>query len=220
MRAPTRALGIIRARSSRFVRTVTVSTAERYALLLAAAVLLLQLAAPETLEYQRARLVSEPWRLLSAHLVHVNWTHAAINAAALVIVARLFADDLSATSQLATLAAAAVVISVSLALLWPSIVWYRGLSGALHALYFAGATAALLRAPLRASVIWLPLLLVVGGWIKVVLEQPAGDATPYAEWLGAQVVPQAHLAGAVCGTTMGLAIAALQAHRRQRKQQQ
>jgi rhomboid family GlyGly-CTERM serine protease len=201
------------------VRTVTVSTAERCALLLAATVLLLQLAAPEALEYQRARLVSEPWRLLSAHLVHVNWTHAAINAAALVIVARLFADDLSATSQLATLAAAAVVISLSLALLWPSIVWYRGLSGALHALYFAGATVALMSAPRQASAAWLPLLLVGGGWIKVVLEQPAGDATPYAEWLGAQVVPQAHLAGAVCGTMFGLAIAALQAHRRQRQQQ-
>jgi rhomboid family GlyGly-CTERM serine protease len=202
------------------VRTPTFSTAERCALLLAAMVLLLQFAPADALEYRRALLGAQPWRLISAHLVHVNWTHATINAAALVIVARLFAVDLSPTRQLATLAVAALVISLSLALLWPSIAWYRGLSGALHALFFAGVTVALLRAPRQASVIWLPLLLVVGGWIKVVFEEPLGDATPYAAWLGAQVVPQAHLVGAVCGTLIGLTITAADAHRRQSQQQQ
>jgi rhomboid family GlyGly-CTERM serine protease len=202
------------------VHTPTVSTAERCALLLAAMVLLLQFAPADALEYRRALLAAQPWRLLSAHLVHVNWTHATINAVALVIVARLFAPDLSPTRQLATLAVAALVISGSLALLWPSIAWYRGLSGTLHALFFAGATVALLRAPRQASVIWLPLLLVVGGWIKVVLEEPLGNATPYAAWLGAQVVPQAHLVGAVCGTLIGLTITAADAHRRQSQQQQ
>jgi membrane associated rhomboid family serine protease len=60
--------------------------------------------------------------------------------------------------------------------------------------------------------LWLPSALFFGGWIKVVLEQPGGAATPYAEWLGAGVVAQAHLFGAACGTVLGLLFAISDAH--------
>ena len=183
----------------------------------AVVVVLVLLGHGESLEYRRTLLAAEPWRVLTGHLVHLNAQHAVINALALLIVARLFAPDLGALRQAAVLVITAVAISLGLALLYPSIAWYRGLSGVVHGLFFAGATAWLVRArPRTLGALWLPLALVAGGWIKVLMEQPAGEALPHVEWLGAAVVPQAHLIGAACGTMLGLAAAL--ADRRRREQ--
>jgi len=172
----------------------------------AALIVLLQ-ALPEAgtaLEYRRPLLAAEPWRIVGAHLVHINWTHALVNALAWVVLARLFERELPAGAQLLCLGGAAVVISLALALLLPGIAWYRGASGVLHALYFAGATAMLAEAARgRGSPRW-PQLLLAAGWIKVALEIPRGGETVFAAWLGAPVVPQAHLFGALFGTAFGL----------------
>ncbi len=183
-----------------------------------ASLLLLIKALPSTgplLEYRRHLLLTEPWRLLSGHVVHVNWTHVLINAAFWVLLAHLFAAELKARRQLLCLMLAAFFISASLAVLYPFIAWYRGFSGLLHALFLAGAIVMLAEAwrSFRASRgnatrrLVLAALFVVGGWIKVVLEQPAGAATPYAAWLGSAVVPQAHLLGALFGTGLGIVLA-------------
>ncbi|MEP6608237.1 MAG: rhombosortase [Burkholderiaceae bacterium] len=206
------------------MKRVSFSRAETIAIFIALGMLALQaLGAADFLDYRFAALKSEPWRVLTGHFVHVNWQHAAINAVALWVVARLFALDLNATRQLTVLLIAALAISAGLAWLLPSIVWYRGLSGALHGLFFAGATVWLVNTRLFAlSDVWLPSALFFGGWIKVALEQPGGDATPYAEWLGTGVVPQAHLIGAASGTLLGLAFALRDSHvacKQQRGQQ-
>ena len=191
------------------MRAFPLSNAERWALGIAAAVLLLHASGlGSALEYRRAFLANEPWRLLTGHLVHINWPHAVINAAALLIVARLFAPDLSAPRQWVILLSAGVVIALGLAALAPGILWYRGMSGVLHALFFAGAAKWLFSARSYAvRKLWLPAALFAGGWIKVALEQPVGSELPYADWLGAAVVPQAHLLGAAWGSVFGLLLA-------------
>ena len=189
--------------------------------LAAISLLLLAIGAADAFEYRRALLATEPWRSVTGHFVHLNWSHALINALALLIVARLFAPEIGARRQLAVLLASSLVISAALAVIFPEIAWYRGLSGIVHALYFAGATTWLLRArPRTLGNLWLPAALVAGGWIKVALEQPVGDALPHAEWLGAAVVPQAHLIGAACGTVFGLAFAWADRPREQQRAQQ
>ena len=192
------------------MRAFEFSPPERVAVGLALALLLLHaLAAGDVLEYRRQALAHEPWRALTAHLVHINWQHALVNAAALWLVARLYAGDLGAWRQLGALIVSALGISAGLALLYPSIDWYRGLSGTLHGLFFAGAAKWLLsELPRSARRLWLPAALFVGGWIKIALEQPWDATTPHAQWLGAAVVPQAHLIGAVCGTVLGALFAA------------
>jgi rhomboid family GlyGly-CTERM serine protease len=204
------------------MRTLSFSTAERCALALAALTLLLAaFGGAEALEYRRALLASEPWRLITGHLVHVNGQHAVVNALALLVVARLFAPDLSARRQLSVLLVAAFAISLALAAFYPRIAWYRGLSGVLHALFFAGSAAWLMRpGPRSLRTLWLPAALYFGGWVKVALEQPAGDALPHADWLGAAVVPQAHLIGAACGSVLGLAFALADRRRDQQRREQ
>ena len=217
MRTPE--LGIIRT-----VKPPSLSRAEVIAIAIALLILLLQaLPDPSPLEYRNTNYGYEPWRWLTGHFIHVNWQHALINAVALWVVARLFAPDLTASRQLWALISAALAISVCLALIYPTIAWYRGLSGALHGLYFAGSTLWLIKAKPRGfQQLWLPSALFFGGWIKVLLEQPGGATTPYAEWLGAGVVPQAHLVGAACGTLLGLLFAISDANasgEQQRRQQ-
>lgn len=187
------------------------------ALLGAAIVLALQgwPGANVVLEYQVARNAAEPWRLLTAHVVHVNARHALVNAVAWIALARLFAPELPVARQLFVLLAGAVGVSLGLALFYPAIAWYRGLSGVLHALYFAGAGMGSLRARstrTRAMALG-SIALFVAGVIKVASEQPQAGATPFAGWLGAPVVPQAHLIGAVCGTLAALCFSAYDAGR-------
>lgn len=178
----------------------------------AALTLLLQAvqAVPPALEYRRDLLLEQPWRLISAHVVHINWTHALVNAGAWLVLARLFEVHVNAKQQLLCLVGGGLSISIALALLYPSIAWYRGASGMLHALYFAGAIVQLADALHRRSrrTALLAAGLLAGGAMKIVLELPRGAFTPYAEWLGAATVPQAHLFGALSGATLGLLFAA------------
>ncbi len=210
-----RELGIIR-----MVKPISFSRAELIAIAIALLMLVLQaLPSIAVLEYRNPAPIGEPWRWLTGHFVHVNWQHALINAVALWVVARLFAPDLGPARQLSALLVAALTISACLWLIYPAIAWYRGLSGALHGLFFAGSAIWLIKAkPRRFQQLWLPSALFFGGWIKVVLEQPGGATTPYAEWLGAGVVPQAHLVGAACGTLLGLLFAISDANARGEQQ--
>jgi rhomboid family GlyGly-CTERM serine protease len=204
------------------VLPLTLSRPERVAIILALTVLVLHaLGAGDLLEYRADAIITQPWRGLTGHLVHVSWTHALVNAAGLVVVARLCSEDLDARLQVLTLLLSAIVITAVLAGVYPAIAWYRGLSGALHGLFFAGAATWLIsERPRDVRRLWLPVLLLVGGWLKVMLEQPGGASTPYAGWLGAPVVPQSHLAGAACGTALGALFAAAYPRREQQRDKQ
>ena len=160
-------------------------------------------------EYRRAALSQEPWRALSGHLAHLSWLHWAVNAVALVALAALLAPWLSARAQAGTLAAAGLGVAGMLALGWPEVAWYRGLSGTLHGLYFAGTLVWCVRA--RGGTRWLPAALLAGGAIKLVLEQAWHYEPASLAWLGAPVVAPAHLAGALVG--LGCAALVLLARR-------
>lgn len=166
----------------------------------------------DAFEYRRALLLSQPWRLLTGHFAHLSLLHAMVNSVALLLLAQLFSNWLKAWEQWAVLAVAPVVISLVFWIAMPQLAWYRGLSGVLHALYFAGVVVWLRTTAGRNR--WLPGAALAGGVIKVIFEQPWNASFPWAEWLGAAVVPQAHLIGAFTGTAAGLLLAA------RRKQQQ
>ena len=90
-------------------------------------------------------------------------------------------------------------------LLWqPELKWYVGLSGALHGMFAAGAVVALAAGD-RAA-----LLLAVALVVKLAWEGIAGPMPGSGEWVGARVVTEAHLYGALAGAaaTLGMLIAA------------
>ncbi len=184
-------------------------TAGLYAIVLA--VLAAELFLPaDLLEYRRALAAREPWRLFTGHFVHLSLLHAALNVVALLLLDRLFADRLRPRELFAILGIAPTVMSLILWLALPELQWYRGLSGVLHAVYFAGCVVWIAASAGRAR--WLPSAALVGGTLKVLLEQPWDASFPMHEMLRVAVVPQAHLVGAIVGIAAGLAL-------RQRRQE-
>jgi rhomboid family GlyGly-CTERM serine protease len=171
------------------------------ALLLTCAALLALTATGEAgrrlLEYARAALASgEWWRLVTAHLVHLDLRHAVLNCAGLALMWALFARDYSVRQWLAILAGAAAAIDAGLWLWSSTVAWYVGSSGVLHGVMAAGSLAHLRR---REPDGWLLAAFLAA---KLVWEHLVG-ALPLSG-LGPEVVVDAHLYGVVGG----LAVAA------------
>jgi rhomboid family GlyGly-CTERM serine protease len=156
----------------------------------------------EALEYRRVLAAREPWRLFTGHFVHLGFVHALLNCVALLLPGRLFADRLKPGAFFGILAAAPLLISLLFLATLPELLWYRGLSGALHAVYFAGCVVWIATTAGRGR--WLPIAALVGGTVKVLAEQPWDGSFPVHEYLRVAVVPQAHLLGAITGTAAGL----------------
>lgn len=165
------------------------------------------------LEYRRALLFSQPWRLITGHFTHLSLLHAMVNCIGLILLTRLFSERMRAWEQWAVLLGAPLGISLVFWITMPGLIWYRGLSGDLHALFFAGCVVWIKTSSGRNR--WLPIAAIASGAIKVLLEQPwSRESFPWVSWLGAPVVPQAHLIGALLGSASGFWLAT-----RRKKQQ-
>ena len=172
-------------------------------LLIACAVLLL----PELggdpgralLRYDRAGLADgQLWRLLTAHVVHLDLEHAALNSLGLVLMWALFARDYKPGQWVLILVSAIAAIDAGLWLRDSTVAWYVGSSGALHGVMAAGTLAHLRRRDLDG---WILAAFIVG---KLAFEQHTG-ALPFAD-SGAGVVVDAHLYGALRGLAAASAL--------------
>lgn len=169
----------------------------------------------ELLEYRRTLAAREPWRLFTGHFVHLSFLHALLNCVALLLLDRLFADRLTPRELFAILGFTPILVSLVFWVLLPELQWYRGLSGVLHAVYFAGCVVWIASSSGRAR--WLPVAALIGGTLKVLVEQPWDASFPVHETLRIAVVPQSHLIGAIVGTAAGLL---LRQHRKQPEPEQ
>lgn len=174
----------------------------------------------DALRYDRAAVAAgQAWRLVTAHLVHLNAEHAALNAAGLAIVAWIFSGTLGPKRQAVALAAAAASVDMGLFFVHPEIASYAGLSGALHGLFAAGAMAWALDVDgdlslpdgvsRRTRHLW-GIALLLGLVAKLALETHA-----HAFWLGGNAMPvvtAAHRWGAIGGLVVASACAARAAY--------
>jgi rhomboid family GlyGly-CTERM serine protease len=161
------------------------------------------------LRYERdAVLGGEAWRLLTGHLVHLGAAHLALNAAGGALLVALLGRAYRPAQWLALALVASLGVSAGLLLGSPHVAWYVGLSGVLHGMFAAGATA-LAAARVRAG----PLLLLVLA-AKLAWEQ-ATDGAGIDRLLGGTVIVDAHLYGALAGLAGALALARARARRAQ-----
>jgi rhomboid family GlyGly-CTERM serine protease len=172
------------------------------ALLLACLVLVLPALGGEatrlTWRYDRLALQGgELWRLLSAHLVHLNLRHAVVNALGLALLWALFARDYTPGQWLLITLAAIAAIDAGLWLWDSTIQWYVGSSGVLHGYLAAGTIAHLRR---REPDGW-PLALLIAG--KLAYEHLVGPM-PFSG--SSNVVVDAHLFGVAGGGIAALAL--------------
>lgn len=143
------------------------------------------------LRYDRAALArGELWRLLTAHLVHLDLRHALLNCLGLVLLWALFARDYGPLRWLAIVLAAMAAIDAGLWVCNSTLLWYVGSSGALHGI-LAGGTLAHLRRRERDGWALAALLVAKLTWEQTVGPLPLSGRDP--------VVVDAHLYGVLGG---------------------
>ena len=109
-------------------------------LLLLGAVLGLGDSVSALLRYDRGAIAAGGWwRLLTAHIVHLDLHHLILNELGLVLVWSLFASDYDPVEWCAIVLSGALAISSGLWWLSPHVAWYVGASGVLHTVMGAGA---------------------------------------------------------------------------------
>ncbi len=146
------------------------------------------------LRYDRGAIAAGGWwRLLTAHIVHLDAHHLILNELGLVLVWSLFAQDYHPDEWCAIVLAGALAISSGLWWLSPRVGWYVGASGVLHTVMAAGAAKHLVER------VWDRWILFLGLCAKLAWEQWGGE--PHA-----LVVVDAHLYGAACGFAVGAAL--------------
>lgn len=168
------------------------------------------------LEFNRTEIFAgQIWRLWSGHLVHVNYMHLLLNGLAGLALYILFfplnksLQPLEKSAQaainfyciefLTVLALSCLLISLGLLFFFPEIIWYRGLSGGLHALF---AYFALRRVSMGKRWFWLAFAAV---WLKAYAES-RGATTGTAELMGdMRIIVEAHLLGVIAGSGLGAA---------------
>ena len=180
-------------RLARLARTLNCDAGYGWALLAACVLLILITLTGEggrtLLRYDRAALGSgEFWRLVTAHLVHLDLHHALLNCLGLCLMWALFARDYTPRQWLVILIGSIAVIDAGLALWDSTLRWYVGSSGALHGVMAAGTLAHLRRGGAEG---WLLAAFLLG---KLLWEQGVG-ALPLSG--SDPVVVNAHLCGAV-----------------------
>jgi len=151
------------------------------------------------LSYQRTSIAAgEWWRLITAHLVHLDLQHALLNTLGLVLMWSLFARDYRPREWLIIVAVVIAGIDAGLWLRDTNVEWYVGASGALHGVMTAGTVAHLRRGDIDG---WILAIFLV---VKLSYEQLSG-ALPFNE-AGEPVVVNAHLYGALAGLVAAVAV--------------
>lgn len=177
------------------------------ALVLATIVLVLQAGGEDLrlwLRYDRPKIAAgQVWRLVTGHLVHLGWSHAMLNATALVLIFAGFERTLRPGQWLWVGVGAMLAIDLGLWIFQPQVSWYVGLSGVLHGLVAAAALSLWATAPRVATV----MLIFLAG--KLLWEAAAGPLPMTAELAGGDVVVGAHLWGTLGGGLTALMLAAL-----------
>jgi len=141
------------------------------------------------LRYERdALLDGQLWRALTGHVVHLSWGHLAANVVVAALAVALFGRHLGwGAPILCMLGTTAGLFLFSL-----RVKWYAGLSGALYGVLVYGALVAS-----RRQRIWLVVVGLVAA--KVVVEMIRGASATAERIVGAPIVVEAHLYGAVSG---------------------
>ena len=149
---------------------------------------------PDVLGFDRNAFEQHQWwRLLSAHMVHLNVAHAVMNVIALCLVLALVGAAITTPGWWFVYYAIALVISLALYQLEPQLVRYVGASGVIHGLVAYGAMLRLGTHKIESSV------LLVGLAAKLLYESRAGAVSGSETLIGAPVITEAHLYGAVAG---------------------
>ena len=148
--------------------------------------------APDFFIYLREVMLSQPWRFITAHWVHVGWVHYLLNLIAFICFPFIFHKI---RTRLLLLFIVILPLMISLGFYWcfPQIEAYAGFSGVLHGLY---AMAALVSMQFPRERLFATLILV-GLIAKLIWEATVGEISATMQMIGSPILIEAHQLGAL-----------------------
>ncbi|WP_418126160.1 rhombosortase [Variovorax sp. 160MFSha2.1] len=153
----------------------------------------------QALRYERAAVLGgQPWRLLSAHAVHLGWGHCLMNAGGLALCAAFAASNLSWRAWATAIVVLALGVGILLVVASPQATNYAGLSGVLYGLFIWVLAPRAWRGD-RVALIVLVAVLARIGWQMF---HPPSEAQ--RALIGGDVMVEAHLYGALCALALCL----------------
>ncbi len=153
----------------------------------------------EALRYDRAAVLgAQPWRLLSAHVVHLGWAHCLMNVGGLALCAAFAAGTLGWRAWLAAVVGLALGVGLLLLAASPQASDYAGLSGVLYGLFVWVLAPRAWRGD-RVAWIVLAAVLTRVGWQMFNPPSQAQRAL-----IGGEVLVEAHLYGVLCAVALCL----------------
>ena len=166
------------------------------ALGLAALALLPWRAAEAQVDWQPALAFTQPWRALTAALLHYSPLHLAANLVGALAVAAFGAAGRVPARMAAAWAAAWPLTQFGL-LAQPGLAHFGGLSGVLHAGVAVAALHLAVDSPARQR--WVGVAVLAGLVAKVLSEEPWGAPLRHAAGWDIAIAPAAHASGLVAG---------------------
>ena len=133
------------------------------------------------------------WLLFSGNIVHLNWTHWALNMAGLGIVAFFFSAYGNLLQWLTVILISMLFVTIGMYWMNPEVTTYVGLSGVLHGLFIYGALREIRTYPLSGYTL---LVLLIG---KLAWEFFNGAMPGSEEMTSGHVITDAHLYGEIGG---------------------
>ncbi|ANF82555.1 rhombosortase [Acinetobacter sp. NCu2D-2] len=152
----------------------------------------------DTFIYWQDYILSEPWRLWTAHWVHVGWIHYFLNILAFACLPFIF-PRVSVAHFIALFLIIPPLVSLSFYYYLTDIGAYAGLSGLLHGAYAAVACVHLLYKRERQFAAGVLFLI----FVKLIWENTIGS-TGTAQLIGTPVLVEAHLLGVIWGIVVAI----------------
>lgn len=149
--------------------------------------------------YLRDLLWTQPWRIMTAHWVHVGWMHYLLNMLALICLVLIF-PKINTTRFYIALLLLPIFISVAIYVFSPDVAAYAGFSGVLHGLYVFAAVQGLGDKKER----FFAYCILLGLSVKLVWEGYFGALSGTAQMIGSPVLIEAHQYGVLGGILLSL----------------
>lgn len=149
------------------------------------------------------------WQWLSAHFMHNNFMHYALNMIGLSLLYLLHGEYANLKSFCVIFLVLSLGISVCLYFFSPNLIWYVGMSGVLHGIFAWGVVIDIY---LKRKTGY---LLLIGLIIKLLDEQMFESSSFMADLIEVGVAVNAHLYGAIIGLVLGIVGVALKHHKNQ-----
>jgi len=160
------------------------------------------LSSEDWLQFSRAEIESgQWWRFITGNIVHLTWRHWLMNILGLLAIVLVFPNSMRTSTVVWVFLGCCLAVTIGIWFFDEEILWYVGLSGALH-----GLLVTLIVVDYAQKKHFLNIVLFLALVAKLVWEWVMGPIPGSVSMAGGQVLVQSHLYGFLGGLIITICI--------------